>query len=213
MAENEAPSKTVLLERREERALVGEGKSVLEERRDILAQAMMVELRGATQSFETMTAKLAEALKVLRLAAMRHGPGGLSRLAASPATRQSPGWRVVNHFGTRLLEISRVDGDMPVESRWDSSEDVALARRHFHDLMPGILETAARTNNLMRLTREFRRTQRKVNALEYVVIPELEQSIRSIEFSLEETERENMVRALGVKRKLDHGASGRSAPE
>jgi len=209
MAENEAPSKTVLLEKRDERSLVLEGRTVLEERRDILAQAMMVELRAATVAFESLASRLAAARKVIRLAALRHGPGGLARLAAYPATVAEPRWRVTNHFGTRLLAL---DGDHaepgaapPVESRWDSSEEVAVARRRLHDVLPHILRAAAHINNLTRLTREFRRTQRKVNALEYVIVPELEQSIRGIEFALEEAERENMVRSLGAKRKMGGG--------
>lgn len=203
MTENEAPSKTVLLERRDERALVREGKSVLEERRDILAQAMMVELRAAIASYRSMSRELASAMQAVRLAALRHGPGGLVRLAVRGSTIADPRWRTTNYFGTQLLDVPECDAALAVESRWDSSEDAAIARRRFHDLMPRILESAARINNLTRLTREFRRTQRKVNALEYVIIPELEQSIGAIEFALEETERENMVRALGVKRRAE----------
>ncbi len=47
MAENETPSKTVLIERRDERSLVVEGKSVLEERRDMLAHAIIAKLKLA----------------------------------------------------------------------------------------------------------------------------------------------------------------------
>ena len=40
------------------------------------------------------------------------------------------------------------------------------------------------------------------------MVPELEQSIRSIEFALEEMERENMIRALNVKRKTETRSGG-----
>ena len=40
----QAPSKTELLERRAERELVREGKTVLEERRDLLAQLMLEQI-------------------------------------------------------------------------------------------------------------------------------------------------------------------------
>lgn len=203
MPDNEAPSKTVLLERRDERSLVREGKSVLEERRDILAQAMMTELRAAAAIHERLAAQLLEALSLLRDAMLRHGPGGVRRLATTQSTHAEPAWEASNYFGTRMVAAPDAAVEAPVENRWDASEEAARASVAFHELLPTIMHTAARMNNLSRLTREFRRTQRKVNALEHVVIPELEASIRSIEFALEEMERENMVRALGVKRQMN----------
>jgi len=204
MAENEAPSKTLLLERREERALVSEGKSVLEDRRDTLAQAMMTELRAVVGLNDELEQESRQALADLRQAALRHGPGGLRRLAAEGSAYPDPGWRVENYFGTRLVTAAGdAEAGLAPEHRWDSTEEAARARLGFHRYMGRIVEIAARLNNLTRLTREFRRTQRKVNALEHVVVPELEQSIRSIEFALEEMERENMIRALNVKRKTE----------
>lgn len=203
MPENEAPSKTLLLERREERSLVTEGKSVLEERRDTIAQALMTELRAAVSLHARLQQALDAALADLRQAALRHGPGGLRRLAADGSAFPDPGWRVENYFGTRMVAGAGAEADLPPESRWDSTEETARARRSFHALVGRIIAISARLNNLSRLTREFRRTQRRVNALEHVIMPDLQQSIRSIEFALEEMERENMVRALYVKRKLE----------
>lgn len=203
MPENEAPSKTLLLERREERTLVTEGKAVLEERRDTLAQAMMSELRAVKSMHDELKQELDEALADLRQAALRHGPGGLRRLAAEGSAYPDPGWRVENYFGTRMVSGGVGEAGLVPEDRWDSTEETARARRRFHDLTGRIVAIAARLNNLTRLTREFRRTQRKVNALEHVIVPELRESIRSIEFALEEMERENMVRALYVKRNTE----------
>lgn len=201
MAENEAPSKTLLLERREERALVSEGKSVLEDRRDTLAQAMMSELRAVEQMQTELRREMDDALAALRQAALRHGPGGLRRLAADSCAYPDPEWWIENYFGTRMVRGGAVEAELAPEDRWDSTEETARARLAFHGLLGRVARLSARLNNLTRLTREFRRTQRKVNALEHVIVPELQQSIRDIEFALEEMERENMLRALQVKRR------------
>lgn len=202
MPEHEAPSKILLLEKREERSLVTEGKSVLEDRRDTLAQAMMTELRAVMPMRAELRREMDAALADLRQAALRHGPGGLRRLALRRATCPDPAWRVENYFGTRMVNGDSGEPEAPVEDRWDSSEETARARARFHRVVARSVALAARLNNLARLTRAFRRTQRKVNALEHVVMPELTQSIRGIEFALEEMERENMVRALLVKRRM-----------
>ena len=49
------------------------------------------------------------------------------------------------------------------------------------------------------LAEESERTRRRVNALEYVMIPELEENIRYITMKLEENENATKVRLLKVK--------------
>jgi V/A-type H+-transporting ATPase subunit D len=56
--------------------------------------------------------------------------------------------------------------------------------------------------SIMRLAREVRRTVRKVNALEKVAIPELEESVKVIAERLEENEREMFVLMKMVKDRL-----------
>ena len=49
------------------------------------------------------------------------------------------------------------------------------------------------------LAEEIEKTRRRVNALEYVMIPELEENIRYITMKLEENENATKVRLLKVK--------------
>ena len=49
------------------------------------------------------------------------------------------------------------------------------------------------------LSQEIERTRRRVNALEYIMIPQLEGGIRSITMKLEENERGNTTRLMKVK--------------
>jgi len=46
---------------------------------------------------------------------------------------------------------------------------------------------------------EIERTRRRVNALEYVMIPQLEETIRYITMKLDENERGNLTRLMKVK--------------
>ena len=75
--------------------------------------------------------------------------------------------------------------------------DDALDRmsRVFQDM----LELAQVEKTMQLLAEEIERTRRRVNALEYVMIPELEENIRYIAMKLEENENATKVRLLKVK--------------
>ena len=62
-----------------------------------------------------------------------------------------------------------------------------------------MLELAQVEKTMQLLAEEIERTRRRVNALEYVMIPELEENIRYITMKLEENENATKVRLLKVK--------------
>ena len=72
----------------------------------------------------------------------------------------------------------------------------------FEDLIENferLLTLAERENALFLLSEELEKTRRRVNALEYVLIPDLEVVIRSIEDKLSENERGNQTRLMKIK--------------
>lgn len=67
------------------------------------------------------------------------------------------------------------------------------------ELFPKLLELAALEKQAMLLADEIEKTRRRVNALEYVKIPDYQETIRYIRMKLEEDERGNQTRLLKVK--------------
>lgn len=66
-------------------------------------------------------------------------------------------------------------------------------------LLPFMLELAAIEKSVQLLASEIEKTRRRVNALEYVMIPQLKETIRYITMKLEENERGNLTRLMKVK--------------
>lgn len=66
-------------------------------------------------------------------------------------------------------------------------------------LMPKLLELAAKEKETTLIAAELEKTRRRVNALEYVMIPRLEMTIRYITMKLDENERGNQTRLMKVK--------------
>jgi V/A-type H+-transporting ATPase subunit D len=198
-----APSKAELLEMRDEMHLVAQGRSILEEQRDLLAHRIMDLLRSGAAVHEDFARGFAAARDALRQAVLRHGAGGLAADARTETAWPAPRWETRNVFGCALVEDRSETEEAPpprLEQSWAASLELERALTRFHRLLGLAARMAALQNNLNRLTRAFVRTQRRVNALENIILPELQQSIREIENVLAEMERESLVRAHSMKR-------------
>lgn len=64
---------------------------------------------------------------------------------------------------------------------------------------PRLIELAEREKAIELLAAEIERTRRRVNALEYVLIPSIDSTIRDIQMKLDEAERSNLTRLMKVK--------------
>lgn len=200
---NEAPSKTVLLERRGERDLVREGKSVLEDRRDLLAHMLVEQIEQCEKLLQDTQRIWTDARKLLRRAIMRHGRFGLANFSSDETGFSAPGWQVVNRLGMPWLDGPDVHSK-PETAPADGVEvsiELEAARRALQRLVSLLLPLAAAQNNLVRLTDVFRRTQRRVNALEHIILPELDETIKGMEDRMDEMERDDLVRSLLIKRR------------
>jgi V/A-type H+-transporting ATPase subunit D len=67
------------------------------------------------------------------------------------------------------------------------------------ELLPELLKLAEIEKTCNMLADEIEKTRRRVNALEYVMIPDLEQTIRFIAMKLDENERGALTRLMKVK--------------
>ena len=83
-----------------------------------------------------------------------------------------------------------------------TTSELDEAVRKFSELMPLLIELAEVEKTCNLLADEIEKTRRRVNALEYVMIPQLEAAIHSISMKLDENERGNLTRLMKTKEML-----------
>jgi V/A-type H+/Na+-transporting ATPase subunit D len=71
--------------------------------------------------------------------------------------------------------------------------------KEFDAILSDLLKLAELEFSLYELAKIVETTKRRVNALEYILIPELETTIKEISSKLDENERSNIVRLMKIK--------------
>ena len=81
----------------------------------------------------------------------------------------------------------------------DTNSSVDQATKLIKSILPGICKAAEYENAIFSLAKELEKTQKLINALEYVIIPQYQEALSFIKSTLEEREREEFVRLKKVK--------------
>ncbi|KAA6184947.1 ATPase [Thiohalocapsa marina] len=211
------PTQSAYLELKAERAGMQEGYRFLDEKRLILASEILAQLRDYEDTMARWNQAQSVALAALRLAVGRHGIEELGIYPASPPTdfpspgapRSVLGVAVVSVPPAPLAEIPGIPAKAadpraaPVLEQQPQQAGAATVLRtpeaeHCRACFAPLPQLAARlatlTGNLERLRREYLRTARRARALEDVLLPELDATLRAVDTALEELEREEAVR-------------------
>ena len=98
-------------------------------------------------------------------------------------------------FGTTANDA----GDIYPYGYASTSGELDNAISGLTDIFPQLLELAAKEKEVQLIAAELEKTRRRVNALEYVMIPQLQVTIKYIQMKLDENERGNQTRLMKVK--------------
>jgi V/A-type H+/Na+-transporting ATPase subunit D len=188
-----APSRSVILELREERRTMAEGHAFLDEKCLLLAGEIVRELHLYAAERDRVADLAAKAAAALQGALARHG---LEELSVHPAGDLSAAsvecqWRSV--MGVKLMHasLSVPAADFP-RPAWSSPEAAACAAA-FAQLLAAGAALGAVAGNLERLSEEYRRSIRRARALNDVLMPELDRTVAELETQLEDLDREDAI--------------------
>ena len=204
------PTHSAYLELKAERAGMQEGYHFLDEKRLILASEILTTLKDFEETMARWRDARGEALAALRAALGRHGLEELSVYpAAAPLvcdaaadSRSVLGVRIDQLPPPESLDASSAATATRPATRSNAiqSPEAEHCRGCFIRLSPIAIRLALLTGNLERLRLEYVRTSRRARALEDVLLPEIDDTLRAIDTALEELEREEAVRVRRVER-------------
>ncbi|MGO8694220.1 MAG: V-type ATP synthase subunit D [Rectinemataceae bacterium] len=204
-----APTKSNLLKEKENLVLATEGYELLERKREIL----MIELMKRVDEAKILELELrqasAEAYAVMRRMIFSLGRQGAGELAEGAVLGASIRESTLQVAGIRIPTLEAVIPERRLQSSFMNSfaesDETVL---EFHKLLKLTVAMSTLHSVVWRLADEVRKTQRRVNALEKMVIPDTKVRKAFIEASLEEREREAVfaVKLLKTKR-TERGAT------
>lgn len=178
---------------RDERRAMKEGCAFLDEKCLLLAAAMVTELRRV-DALEAQLAPLqAHAREALARALARHGLKGLESQPPLPAGERRLAIRRRSLLGVTLHDASIEGAAGAAMPAANPSPEARECRAAFAALLPLIARRAAMSANLARLQAEYKRTVRRVRALEDVVLPEIERDLEAMEGTLAEFEQDEAL--------------------
>lgn len=108
---------------------------------------------------------------------------------------------IKNIMGIKLPVMSAEKLENEYALHYDNSPQLAKASRRFHDLFEQLIDLTGKEIAIKKLANEIRNTKRKVNSLENIQIPRLNNTVKYINFVLEERDRESFIRLKAIKEK------------
>jgi V/A-type H+/Na+-transporting ATPase subunit D len=191
------PTRSVAIALKDERRTMEEGYAFLDEKCLLLAGAMLREVRRFDALRHELLPLQHEAMAALQAAIGRHGLNGLQ--CYPPGSTPEQALRITRRslLGVTINEAALTGAPAKAEPAFNPSPEAERCRTAFARLLPTLTAMAALTGNLERLYQEYRRTVRRVRALQDVLLPEIGALLGEVEARLEELEQDE---ALWVRR-------------
>jgi len=207
MPEAVSPTRMNLLQRKQQAKIATQGVDLLKRKRDALVADFFNIVRQSLAAREGLTKTSEEAYVMLALAKAWEGREALETAAMADRREVLVDIQVRNVWGTKIPEVGVKEVRRTLLERGHNPTSTSLrtveSASNFEDVLHAILEVAATEIKLRRIGEEIKKTTRRVNALEQVVIPRLIGEIRFITAVLEQRAREDVFRLKRIKQKLE----------
>lgn len=203
------PTRMELIKTKDRIKLAQKGHKLLKQKRDALILEFFKILKKAQDLRGQLSEKMGESYQSLALAETYHNIQELAKVSLDLRKDIEVDVEVRNVMGVKIPNITMPEMekthfmDIPTYSVAATSAKIDGAVEDFTDVLEMVIKLAETETAMKRLIIEIEKTKRRVNALEFVVIPQLVETQKMISFRLEEMERDSFVSLKAIKRRLD----------
>ena len=198
------PNRMELLKLRRRGEMARRGHKLLKDKLDELMKEFLARIAENRKFRAEVERKLLAAYGLLAIARAEAGSAAITQalLAGAPADLITAEERNVMSVHIPVLGVA----ELPRPEGYSLATTPIVLDEALHglsDVAPQMIELAEREKALELLAAEIERTRRRVNALEYVLIPQLTETIRYIRMKLDESERADLTRLMKVKEMIE----------
>jgi V/A-type H+-transporting ATPase subunit D len=195
------PTKTELIKLKRRLSLAERVQKIVRDRLSILSMEFVETARESVEARRRLLDQFSQTYKALSIAAGYHGYIALEKelVATEGVSKIAAGSRNIAGVRTPSFELTGAERAIQRYSLVDTSSCVDRAAQLAEKCLESIAELAESQRSLELLGMEIARTKRISNALEYVMIPWLQATVKYLYMKFEERDREEKVRLKRIK--------------
>ncbi len=199
--ENISPTRINLIQTKKTLKLAESGKEILERKKDVLLRELRNSIYEAQRAREELSEATSKAFESLRRAYIAKGSDTITNaaLASSLEADFLIDFRSVMGVIVPIVEFQQEKDVKPDYGFANTTSDLDSAFKQFYHILDLIAKVAQAEGTAFQLANDVGKTQRRVNALTYVLIPKYQNIVKEIALVLEEKDREEFVRTKRIK--------------
>ncbi|MEG1645908.1 MAG: V-type ATP synthase subunit D [Clostridia bacterium] len=183
------------------------GHKLLKDKSDEMIRQFMIFVRQNKTLREQIEHELADALKSFMLAKAVSEDSIIQEAVVMPSSsiELEVSTKNIMSVDVPIIEIKKIDNkeSYPYSFATVTSElDESI--KTLNELLTKLVKLAEIEKTCNVIANEIEKNRRRVNALEYVMIPQTEETIKFITMKLDENERGNIVRLMKVKEMMEN---------
>jgi len=189
-----------LLRLRRRTTLAKKGHKLLKDKLDGLIQRLLKIVKTQRRLSNRLEEELIIVFQKLVLSSAQTDPDVLLAAAKTTPCKTSVEISLQNIMGVKIPQyVLKSEGDPFSYDFTKTSVELDQALMQFREILAELVKLAEHNKAIIVIASHIIEIKRRVNALEYILIPELEQSVKYIRMKLSEMERSNTVSLLKIK--------------
>jgi V/A-type H+-transporting ATPase subunit D len=194
------PTRMELIRLRRRLALARRGHKLLKDKRDELMRQLLEVIKEVGELRFSIEREFQSIIERFVLAKAAAGSRQTEQELLMPSKKVAISVSRKNVMSVYVPEYSmEISGDIIPYGYINTSGEMDITLKNFDKFLESLLKLAEREKMLQLLALEIEGTRRRVNALEYKLIPDIIETIKFITMKLDENERSNTVRLMRVK--------------